>query len=452
MTATTTQPPPPPPAVPRRPGLLRGALPRRAQATTPQLIALGMVVIVVAALAWGAIGTWTVIEHASAASDVVHVNEPLSLEARQLYLSLSDADVTATTAFLSGPAVPLPTRQHYQADIAQAGADLSALTAAASPGDQKLAASLQAVASSLPVYTSYVSEAQSDYALGYQLTGGSFMQVASEEMHLRLLPAAGTIDSLENADLAARTAQATGLPWIIVMLVLSLCLAVGLYRLQRWLSRRTRRTVNFGLLAASVGLVIAGVWLLVSFLVARSDLQSAEVHGSSPVQSLAQATITIQRARGDEVLNLISRSGSTSFEADFNADVRQVATGHSTLLATAAAASAGSKAAAPIAAASGDARAWYAASGRVLSLDLAANYAAETSLVIGTGRGSSAADFSRLESDLTTAIAADQAVFSKGASAGSGAFGGLDIAVVVAALLMAAGSAWGLGRRLGEYR
>jgi hypothetical protein len=34
----------------------------------------------------------------------------------------------------------------------------------------------------------------------------------------------------------------------------------------------------------------------------------------------------------------------------------------------------------------------------------------------------------------------------------SGAFGGLEVAVIIAALLMAVGSAWGPSRRLAEYR
>jgi len=84
--------------------------------------------------------------------------------------------------------------------------------------------------------------------------------------------------------------------------------------------------------------------------------------------------------------------------------------------------------------------------------DLAANYAAETQLVIGTGPGSSAAGFGRLEGDITRGIAADQRTFRSSATAGSGAFGGLEAAVIVAAVLMAAGSAWGLSRRLAEYR
>jgi hypothetical protein len=53
-------------------------------------------------LAWGAFGGWVASEHSSAASTVVTVDEPLSLDARQMYESVADADVTITTTFLSG--------------------------------------------------------------------------------------------------------------------------------------------------------------------------------------------------------------------------------------------------------------------------------------------------------------------------------------------------------------
>ena len=46
----------------------------------------------------------------------------------------------------------------------------------------------------------------------------------------------------------------------------------------------------------------------------------------------------------------------------------------------------------------------------------------------------------------------DQAVFADSAAAGSGAFTGLVAGVAVLALAMAAGCAWGLSRRLAEYR
>jgi hypothetical protein len=446
MTATAT---PPPASTVSPPGWLA----RRRGASTPQLISLAMLALVIISLVWGAVGGWTANQHAGAASDVVHVNEPLSYEAQQLYHSLSDADVTATTAFLSGTSEALAVRQHYEADIAQAGADLAGLTAsAAASGNAVLRASLSTVAMGLPVYTEDVAHAQGAETLGYQLFGGSAMQVASEQMHLTLLPAARAIYDQVNLSLAARSAQATGAPLVVVTLVISICLLLVLIRAQRWLSRRTRRTFNLGLVAATLALTIASVWLLGSFLAARSDFGAAESHGSKPAEALELATIAVQRARGDQVLNLISRSGATSFQGDFAAARKQIGPGSGSLLSAAAAAGPPPAAARAIAAADHDAASWYATGQHVFALDLAANYAAETTLVIGTGSASSAAGFSRLEADLNAAIAADRAVFASDAGAGAGAYGGVEVAIVVAALVMAAGSALGLAQRLGEYR
>jgi hypothetical protein len=49
-------------------------------------------------------------------------------------------------------------------------------------------------------------------------------------------------------------------------------------------------------------------------------------------------------------------------------------------------------------------------------------------------------------------ISVGQATFADSAAAGSSAFTGLEAGVVVLALIMATGSAWGLSRRLAEYR
>jgi hypothetical protein len=278
------------------------------------------------------------------------------------------------------------------------------------------------------------------------------MQVASEEMHLTLLPAARASYTQENAALTAASAQATGLPWIVVTLALTVVIGVALLRSQRWLRHRTHRVVNFGLLASTVAVAASVIWLVVAFASARSDLQRGLGHGSTPAQTLAQAGIAAQQARGDEVLNLISRSGSSSFQQDFTSMRNKIGPGSGTLLAVAAAAAPGGTAASGVRAAARDAQNWYAVTDRVFRLDLAASYSAETQLVIGTGSGGSAAEFARLEADLGRAIAADEVVFTANATAGRNAFGGLEAGVIVAALLMAAGSAWGLSRRLAEYR
>jgi len=447
---TTSAPPPAPSPAPGPPQATQtGTHHRRrtAQANLRLLLIAG----VAAAVAYGAVGTWTVIQHASAAQNVVSTSEPLSLAAQRMYQALSDADVTATTAFLIGPNVRLPARQRYAADIGQAAAELTRLeNATTTSANPRLIHSLAAVAAGLPVYTEYVSQAQTQFLLGYRLTAGSLMQVASEEMHLTLLPAARASYAQENAALTAASAQATGLPWIVVMLVLAIVLAFVLYRAQRWLSRSTHRVFNIGMLAATVALVVSAAWLIGSYAVARTDLQRAAGHGSVPAEALAQAAIDTQQARGYQVLNLISRSGDATFVQDFQAVRAKLGPGPGTLLA--AAGSPGGAGAHWAAAAGRDLQSWYAVIGQAYALDSKAQYTTETALVIGPGASASTAGFARVEADLSKAINADDAVFHSNATAGRNAFTGLDVVIVVAAALMAAGCAWGLSRRLAEYR
>jgi hypothetical protein len=58
---------------------------------TPARIRTLLVALVLLSLAWGAVGGWAVSEHSSAAGAAVTVDEPLSLDARQLYESVAEA-------------------------------------------------------------------------------------------------------------------------------------------------------------------------------------------------------------------------------------------------------------------------------------------------------------------------------------------------------------------------
>jgi hypothetical protein len=385
-----------------------------------------------------------VTQHASAAHDVAAADETLSLDAQQIYQSLADADVTVSTAYLYGRTGPYADRVRYQHDIAVAAADLKVVTAAS--GNSGVAASLSTLSAALPVYTGYVEDSQIYNSLGYP-AGGSFIQVASEEMHLTMLPAARSVYAQENAQLMSASAQATGLPLAVITLVAGLIVFVLLFWTQRWLSRRTHRTVNVGLFLASLATVAALIWLVVALAGSRSDLLRATTHGSVPAQTLAQADITALQARGDQTLNLISRTGDANFQQDFHAAQTRLSSELSSASAQSTADGAGK-----IAAAGHTATAWFAVNQRAQQLDAAADYGAETQLEIGSGPGTAGTLFGQLESDLETAIRADQAVFASNATAGSNVFGGLEAGIIALAVIMAVGCGWGLTRRLAEYR
>ncbi len=427
----------------------RSAAQRLRARTTPGKLRALLAGLVALCLIWGGVAAWVVSVRAAGAADVVSTSEPLSLDGQQIYRALSDADATAATAFLSGGLEPIAARQRYQADIAQAASRLEAATAIA--GHTAAARDLATLASDLPVYTGEVETARADNRLGLPL-GAAYRREASGLMRGTLLPAARKVSAQADAQLAADSGRATGLPLAIVLLVAAVAAGVVLVRAQRWLSRRTHRVLNLGLLIASAAAVVSVLWLAVALTVARADLLNARDQGSGPVAALAAADIAALQARADESLTLIDAGGDDSFQTDFLATQHRLGPGPGTLLTAATTAATGSPGAPQAAAAARAATAWYAAHRTVRSLDDNGQHTRAIALVTTPGSGHSSTLFTRLDSSLTRGIAADQAVFQASAVAGRDAFTGLEAGVIVLALVMAAGCARGLTQRLAEYR
>ncbi|HEY6315781.1 MAG TPA: hypothetical protein VIY52_33915 [Streptosporangiaceae bacterium] len=431
-------------------------------ATTPGRLRLLLVTLVILSLAWGVIAALIADQHASAAANVVAVSEPLSLDAEQIYQSLSDADATAANAFLAGGLEPAAARQRYNADITQAAIRIqsaSALVGASAartqlPGNLKNQASavgsatgndLATLSAGLPVYTGEVETARADNRLGLPL-GAAYLREASALLRGTLLTAASDIYTRESGLLTSASAQATGLPLIVFAIVFGLGIGYVLFRSWRWLTRHTHRVINYGLLVAAVAGAVSLVWLAGAFAVGRTELLHAQQHGSVPAQAFARADVAALQAHADESLTLIDNSGDDAYQQDFISQHKLLGPGPGTLLA-AVQAPAGSGLS--VAAVQADAQAWYRAHAALRALDDGGNHVAAVQSAL---TGDAAAKFALLSTDLSNGINADQAVFASSAHSGRDAFTGLAIGMIVASLAMAAGCAWGLSRRLAEYR
>jgi hypothetical protein len=360
--------------------------------------------------------------------------------------SASAASQSASSA--SQPPSTLAARQRLKADIASAAADLAAIQGSVT-GPQ-FADAVSTIANGLADYQGDVNIAIAEYEQGITPTGNSEMEVASEEAHLVLLPAASQLYQVESAAVMASSSQATSLPTLIVALIVALAALFALLRAQRWLGRHTHRVFNLGLLVATAALVISGGWLAVSFGVARSDLGTATGQGATPAGELAQASIDVQQIRGDSILNVIARSGIPSLSADSASLVKvvgpQAVTGTKGLLDQASAAGNGQVTSA-LRAAITAAPAWYAVNSQGYAYGTHFAYAKEQASVLDDA----SPGFAAMKDSIDKAITAAQQTFTSEANAGANAFGPLEAVVIVASLLMAAASAWGLSRRLAEY-
>ena len=271
-------------------------------------------------------------------------------------------------------------------------------------------------------------------------------------MRATLLPAAGDMYTTENASLHATSAQATGLPLIAVTIVAGLGIGYVLYRVSRWLNGLTHRVLNYGLLVAGAAAVVSLAWLGGAYAVGRSDLLNAQTRGSAPVEALAQADIAALQAHSYESLTLIDNTGDDSYQQAYLRQQAALGPGPGTLLTAAQTAAAGSEASGQATAAVRYAQAWYQAHASVRALDDSGNHAAAVRSVLGSGPGDAGTQFRLLSTDLAAGIAADQATFDSSARAGDDASTGLEPGVIALTLVMVAGCAWGLNRRLAEYR
>jgi len=425
----------------------------RLDRSTPGRLRLLLGVLVLLSLAWGALAAFTVNQYSSAASSVVAVREPLSLDAQQIYHDLSDANDTAATAFLTGGLEQPATRQRYLADIQAAGTLIETATAQGGATRGGASKDLATLSTNLPIYAGEVETARADNRQGFPL-GAAYLREASDLMRSTLLPAANDMYAAENASLSATSAQATGLPFVIVTIAVGLAIIIVLARASRWLRRRTHRVLNSGLLIAAAAAVVSLAWLAVAYTGARGDLLTAQSHGSAPVEALARADITALQAHADESITLIDNGGDPNGadEKAYQREKSALGPGPGTLLTVAETAAAGSQASGGATAAVRDAQAWYAAHVHLRTLDNSADHTAAVESALGSGPNDAGAAFTKLSADFATGITAGQATFAASASAGADAFTGLEPAVIAAALVMAAGCAWGLSRRLAEYR
>jgi hypothetical protein len=414
--------------------------------STPGRLRVALIAFVAASLAWGALAAFTVNQYSSAASGVVATGDPLTLDAQHIYQDLSDADDTEATAFLNGGLEPFALRDMYLADINQAATAIENATAMGGNST-----GVVTLSTGLPVYTGEIETANADNTIGYPL-GAAYLREATTLMNGTLLPAANNLYTMENSRLTATSAQATGLPFVIVTLIVGLAIGYLLYRTSRWLARRTHRTVNFGLLAAGVAMLVSLAWLAIVFTGARGDLLTAQARGSVPVGALARADIAALQAHDDESLTLIDNTGDDTYQANYVMKQKALGPGPGTLLTAAVTAAAGSPAAATASAAAAHAQEWYQAHAKLRALDDGGNHAAAVASALGSGTGDAGGRFAAFSSDMASGISADQTAFAASASAGENMYTGLEAAVIALALLMAAGCAWGLSRRIVEFR
>ena len=472
MTSTATAPGPkapapgpPPPSPPdgRAPGQGRGgllglldlpgqavrAIVRSAAATPGRLtvIAVGLVLL---ALVAGLVATLSVQNRDDTITGLTEHREPLAAASQQVYRSLSDADATAASAFLSVGTEPRELRQRYERDIAEAGAAL-AKAASDAAGVAEAASPVDTLSQQVPVYTGLVETARVNNRLGYPV-GASYLREASELMRVKILPAAQDLYRIDTQRLSEEQDSATGFPWLSTALLVALLAA--LVAAQVYLTRRTNRLLNVGLVVATVAVVVSLLWGAVALIVQGSLVASGRDDGSHQVDVLVRARIAALQARADETLTLVARGDGGAYEQDFQKNAAQLVgpDGRGGLLGEARGLITSGEGAGKVADAGKAASDWLAAHQKVRKQDDAGAYQDAVDIAVRTDGDGAAAAFNRLDDNLGAAITASRQQFLDDTTNGDRALLLLAPGVAVLALVAAAGVTMGIRERLREYR
>lgn len=412
--------------------------------TTPGRLRLSAAVLVIGAVIVGLFAAAAASSRRDAAQALASTSEPQLVQAEDLYASLSDADATAATTFLTGGIETTARRQRYLSDIAAAGSDLTALARRSGDGPQRRAA--RTLATQLPVYTGLVEAARANNRQGFPV-GAAYLRRASDLMRTTLLNAAEDVYTVEahrtNADYKTGTANGRLTALAIVAVVFVLLLAV----VQFGVARFTNRILNVALVVATVIVVGLAVWIVAGLVSEQNALASAQRRGSDSVQALSAARDLTLRAQRDDSLALIARGGDTTSLADFERAMVALRgeRGHGGLLAQTA--GLGHSAAQVRTLRSMLAR-FEVAHRRVAEIERAGNFNSAGGTYIAS-EVPRADDLNRtLESD----TAAAQRRFVSRADAATSSVVGMTFGIPLLVLAVAALAVLGLAPRIGEYR
>jgi hypothetical protein len=461
-TAPPGPPPPPPPDGRDRAGGRSGLLGLldlpgqavraiiRSAATTPGRLTVIAVALVLLALVAGTVATLSVQDRDDTISGVIDHREPLAAAAQQVYRSLSDADATAASAFLSIGTEPPELRQRYERDIAEAGAALA--KAASDASDVADAAPVDVLNQSLPVYTGLVETARANNRLGYPV-GASYLREASELMRAKILPAAQDLYRVDTERLVDEQDSATGFPWLATILLAALLAALVVAQI--YLTRRTNRLLNVGLLVATAAVVVSLLWGAVALVVQGSLVGSGQDDGSHRVDVLVRARIAALQARADETLTLVARGDGAAYEKDFGTNAAQLVgpDGQGGLLGEARGLIKDGDGVTRVADATKAANDWLKAHKVVRAQDDAGQYQEAVDFaVLEDKTDGSAPAFRHLDDSLQSAIDVGRQEFLDDTHRGGNALTFLAPGLAVLAIVAAAGVTMGIRERLREYR
>lgn len=400
---------------------------------------IGLAASVVALIVMGVVVSVGVFGRQAALQHAVTSSEPLAVAAESIYQDMSDADDAAAEIFLAAGQGSGAAQARFNADLAQVSAGLAQVGGDVG-GSAQLRAASGELAADLPTFTRLIGTAEADARQNLPV-GAAYLREASALLRDRLLPAARSALAVESGRLTSDDSRADGGAELYAVGAAFVVLVV----VQVFLWRRTRRVLNGALVTATVLVVGIGVWVAAAGSAQGDAVSRAGAQWTAADSSIAADLVAVQ-AHGDELLGLAARGeDGGAYEQDFGTT--------SARLTSLLAAVGGSGAA--------DARqgqqSWLRDHAALLPAetqpqpDNSANVRALQLLTEPAAGGSDAA-FGRVDADLRYDADAGESGYLVSARAGHDDLAGLAAGAAVLAVVAVAAAAFGMDRRLRDYR
>jgi hypothetical protein len=434
--------PQPQTVVPARRPARQGALARAFENTPGRLRAAALAAVVVCLL-FALLGA-NAFRTRGDALDAARVGAAQVVRVQGIATNLAQADAVVTNAFLQGGAASPAALREFDQFIGNASSGI-AEASRAEPGD---ATALAAVNQSLTRYSAAIAAANVNNRLGNEV-GSAYLRQASTLLRTKSNDYAAMLPTLQSvADTDAQRVDddfAAASRSLIYLFGAGLVVLVGLFAVQIWLARRTRRVLNPPLGAGTVTVFVALAFGVFAMLASQSAANTVRDTHYTAAKALAQARIAGFDAKANESLTLVYRGTGQDYEKASQAEI-QTARDNLAVAANAGVADAGIPA-------FGD---WTQVHTSIHQLDDGGQWDAAVAKATGTGTRKGTDDsptaFARFDAASGHALTAESSAVRDGLNSAESLLvilGWLTLAFgLVAAVL-----AWrGIAQRLEEYR
>lgn len=423
--------------------------------TTPGRLVMIGIVLALAALSSGWYASSVLDRRTQTLQAMIDRTEPLTEASQVLYSSLSIADAAANSAFISGGLESPELRDRYADALATASASLITAGASAgqpgeevSPTNRALNVDLNTLATTIPVYSGLIETARTNNRLGNPV-GSSYLGEASALMQNQILPAAQRLYEQRSLAISDPQRALTVPPWGVYIGLL--LVIVGLLATSRYLTRRTRRRFNLGVLLALVTVICGLVWLLIAGLMSVAATDAAKSDGADPLRQLTEARILTQQARSAETLSLLRRGDQNTQERTFTTATDRIGA-ILTDLGENADDSSGSLTRSQVDAVTTGLDRWRESDAQARTATQVGDFARARTLTVGDGPSSSATSYSNVDSALIDAITTTRASFRDDINTAQRLLGFTGTGILLLTIFATVVLILGLIPRVREYR